>query len=74
MSLLTILIATSNYYSVTEVLSLLVGQIAIAVLLFVIGAYLVYSSLTKIRGDDRLRCRCDDLSHLVSEFDNYNHD
>jgi uncharacterized membrane protein YidH (DUF202 family) len=72
-SLLTILIATSNYYSVSEVLSLLVGLIAIAALLIVIGGYLVYSSLTKIRGDDRLRCRCDDLSHLVSEFDNHNH-
>lgn len=73
-SLLTILIATSNYYSVSEILSLFVSLIAIAALLFVIGGYLVYSSLTKIRGDDRLRCRCDDLSHLVSEFDKHNHD
>lgn len=74
MSLLTILIATSNYYSVSDVLSFIVGLVASAFLLFVIGGYLVYSSLRKIRGDDGLRARCDDLSHLVSEFGNHNHD
>jgi len=74
MSLLTILIATSNYYSISEVISLLVGLVATAILLFVIGGYLVYSSLRKIRGDDGLRARCDDLSYLVSEFGDHNHD
>jgi uncharacterized membrane protein YidH (DUF202 family) len=71
MSLLAILIATSNYYSVSEVLGYMIGLIVGIVLLFVIGGNLVYSSLRKIRGDDRLRNKCDDLSSLVSEF---NHD
>ena len=74
MSLLTILIATSNYYSVSQVFTFIVGLVAIAVLLFVIGGYLVYSSLRRIRRDETLRARCDDLSYLVSEFNDHNHD
>ena len=73
MSLLTILIATSSYYSVSEVLTFIVGFVVSAFLLLLIGGYLVYSSLRKLRGDDRLRRACDDLSCLVSAFNNHNH-
>ena len=70
MSLLAILIATSNYYSINEILGYMVGLVVGIVLLSLIGGYLVYSSLRKIRGDDSLRNKCDDLSCLVSEFNN----
>ncbi|MFX0106815.1 MAG: hypothetical protein ACFE7R_00875 [Candidatus Hodarchaeota archaeon] len=71
MSLLTILIATSNYYSINEVLTLITGLIIGIVVLFLIGGYLVFSSLGKIRGDNRLRNSCDDLSCLIAEFNNH---
>ena len=74
MSLLAILIATSIYYSVNQVLGYIVGLIIGIVLLFLIGGHLVFYSLRKIRRDDRLRLQCDDLSYLVAEFNNHNHD
>ncbi|MFW9792667.1 MAG: hypothetical protein ACFFEE_00060 [Candidatus Thorarchaeota archaeon] len=71
MSLLTILIATSNYYSISEVFAFIVGLVACALFLFIVGGYLVYSSLARLRGDNRLRAACDDLTCLVSEFNNH---
>jgi uncharacterized membrane protein YidH (DUF202 family) len=70
MSLLTILIATSSYYSISQVLEFVVGLIIGIVLLFLIGGVLVISSLRSIRADDRLRMECDDLSCLIAEFNN----
>ena len=72
MSLLTILIATSNYYSISHVLGYIIGLIVGISLLSIIGGYLVYSSLKRIQGDNRLRQNCDDLSCLVAEFNNDN--
>lgn len=74
MSLLAILIATSNYYSVQQVLGYMVGLISGIIVLFLIGGHLVFYSLRRIRADDHLRLKCDDLSYLVSEFNNHNHD
>lgn len=73
LSLMTILIATSNNYSIIEVLPLISGLIIGIILLLLIGAHLVFSSLRRIRGDNRLRLACDDLSLLVAEF-NHNDD
>jgi len=74
MSLLTILIATSNSYSIGEVLGYMVALVASIIFLFLIGGHLVFSSLRKIRGDNVLRNRCDDLSCLIAEFNDHNHD
>ncbi|MFX0054100.1 MAG: hypothetical protein ACFFAX_06270 [Promethearchaeota archaeon] len=74
MSLLTILIATSSYYSVGEVLPLITGLIIGIVILLLIGSYLVFTSFRRIRGDNRLRAACDDLSYLVAEFNNHDDD
>lgn len=68
MSLLTILIATSDYYSIPHVLPLIVALVAAIVVLFLIGGYLVAFALIRIRRDEHLRVKCDDLSNLVSEF------
>ncbi len=70
MSLLTILIATSNYYSIDQVLGFIVGLIMAAVLLFLIGGYLVFFSLRKIRANIQLRNTCEDISCLLSDFKN----
>jgi hypothetical protein len=39
--------------------------------LFLIGGYLVLSSLRAIRADDLLRLECDNLSCLIDEFNNH---
>jgi uncharacterized membrane protein YidH (DUF202 family) len=70
MSLLTILIATSNYYSINEFLLVIAGLVVGIIILLLIGGYLVVVALRDIRGDDRLRASCDDLSYLVAEFNN----
>ena len=68
MSLWTILIATSNYYSIGEVLPFITGLVLGIAILICIGGYLVFYSIKRIRKDERLRLSCDDLSCLVAEF------
>lgn len=70
MSLLAILIATSSYYLVDQVLGFIVSLVAGIIVLSLIGGYLVYASLGEIRKDDHLRSQCDDLSCLVTRFNN----
>ncbi|MHA1638410.1 MAG: hypothetical protein ACTSUO_05965 [Candidatus Thorarchaeota archaeon] len=55
MSLLTILIATSNYYSYEDVLGFIVGLVIGIICLSVVGGYLVVGALRKIRKSERLR-------------------
>lgn len=70
MSLLTILIATSNYYNINEVLTFIIGLVIGIIILSFIGGYLVYWSLTHLKGDYRLRKNvCADTGSIVFEFD-----
>jgi uncharacterized membrane protein YidH (DUF202 family) len=73
MSLLTILIATSNYYSVEQVFGYIVGLAIGIVILLLVGGHLVSTALRKIRSDDSLRMKCDNLSSLVSDFNGFDH-
>ncbi|MFW9982753.1 MAG: hypothetical protein ACFFE3_12670, partial [Candidatus Thorarchaeota archaeon] len=61
-------------YAVDQVLGYMIALVAGIVFLFLIGGYLVFTSLRRIRGDNVLRNKCDDLSCLVAEFNNHNHD
>lgn len=54
-SLLTILIATSNYYSIHEVIVYVLVLVFGIIFLSLIGSYLVVRNLMKIRSTDRLR-------------------
>ena len=72
MSLLTILIATSSSYALDQVLAYMIGLVAGIVFLFLVGFHLVFSSLKRIRKDNALRNKCDDLSCLVSDFNGFN--
>ena len=72
MSLLTILIATSNYYSIDSVLSFIVGLVIGIVALASVGAYLVIRALQKIRNNEKLRASCKDISCLLDEHQNSN--
>jgi hypothetical protein len=56
------------------VLTFIIGLVATAVLLILIGGYLVYSSLKRILGDNTLRNKCDDLSGMVSEYNGFHDD
>ena len=73
LSLMTILIATSNSYTLSEVLGYIVALGVGIVFLLLIGSHLVMSSLRRLRRDAVLRRKCDDLSCLVSEFNHHNH-
>ncbi len=66
MSLLTILIATSNYYSYEDVLGFIVGLVIGIICLSVVGGYLVVGALRKIRKSERLRKEtCTDTEDLL---------
>ncbi len=55
MSLLTILIATSSYYSVQQVLVFIIGLIFGILGLAAIGAHLVIRSLSRIKRGERVK-------------------
>ena len=63
MSLLAILVATSSYYSIQEVLGFIIGLSIGILVLATIGMYLVVRSLTRIRHDEKLK----DSSSLHTE-------
>ena len=68
MSLLTILIATSEYYVIDQVLSFITGLVFGIIVLSVVGGYLVVSSLIKLRRSDRLRHNsCDETENLLKD-------
>lgn len=70
MSLLTILIATSNYYSIESVLSFIVGLVIGIIALAIVGTYLVVQAFQKIRKTEGLRDSCKDISGLIVEYQN----
>ena len=68
MSLLTILIATSNYYSLDDVIGFIFGLVVGIICLSVVGGYLVIRALRSIRKDERLRKdTCTDTEDLLRE-------
>ncbi len=70
MSLLTILIATSNYYDIAEVFSFIFGLVIGIIALAFIGAFLVYWSLKNLRKEYSLRNRvCIDTGLLADDMD-----
>ena len=70
MSLLTILIATSDYYSVAAMLPLILIVVSGIIILTVIGSYLVINALKKLRRTEELRLRCKDIDCLMEEYEN----
>lgn len=70
MSLLTILIATSNYYSIDTAFTFVIGLVIGIIALSSIGGYLVIRSLQKIRATEELRHSCKDVACLIDEYQN----
>src|SRR5438034_10630686 len=54
LSVLSVLIATSRYYSMGNVMPLLVPLLALCLGLAVLGAWLIYHSIRRIRHYDRV--------------------
>jgi len=66
MSLLTILIATSEYYMIDQVLTFIAGLVFGIIVLSVVGGYLVVNALIKLRKSDKLRHdTCGDTEDLL---------
>ncbi|MGY5876277.1 MAG: hypothetical protein RTU30_11070 [Candidatus Thorarchaeota archaeon] len=69
MSLLTILIATSNYYNPAEVFSFIFGLVIGVIALSFIGSFLVYWSLKNLRREYTLRNKvCIDTGLIADEI------
>ncbi|MHA1485008.1 MAG: hypothetical protein ACTSPR_06795 [Candidatus Thorarchaeota archaeon] len=69
LSLMTILIATSNYYDVNAVLSFVVALIIGITALVIIGGYLVFRSLARIKRSERLRKEtCFDTECIIRDY------
>ena len=68
MSLLTILIATSNYYSIGDVFAFIVALVFGIICMSAIGGYLVASALKKLRKNEQLRQdTCTDTECLLRD-------
>ena len=70
MSLLTILIATSDYYSVEAMFPLILIVVSGIIILTVIGGYLVINAFKKLRKTEKLRLKCKDVDGLIEEYEN----
>ena len=70
MSLLTILIATSEYYMIDQVLTFISGIVFGVICLSVVGGYLVVNALRKLRECSHLRDdSCDDTDALLKNHE-----
>jgi len=70
MSLLTILIATSSYYSIDAAFSFIIGLLIGIIALSSIGGYLVIKSLQKLRATEELRHSYKDVACLLEDYQN----
>jgi uncharacterized membrane protein YkgB len=68
LSVLSVLITTSQYYRITHVLGLLVPLLVVAAALVVLGAYLIISSLVRVRRYDRLIREIKQKHSAIAEF------
>ncbi|NHI84136.1 MAG: hypothetical protein EAX81_07520 [Candidatus Thorarchaeota archaeon] len=70
LSLLTILIATSKYYIVEDVLALIIALIAGIIGLGVMGSYLVATALLKLRKSEKLKNdTCSSTERLLRNYE-----
>lgn len=67
MSLMTILIATSDYYTIDSALAFILGVVIGIIVLALMGGYLAIRALIKIRANERLRKTCKDITCLLEE-------
>lgn len=68
MSVLSVLIATSKYYDLFEVLPLIIPLISLNAGLVVLGAYLILRAIARIRRFDRILLEISQKNDKIAEF------
>jgi len=68
LSIMSVLIATSRYYEVSQVLKLLVPLAAINLVLIVFGAYLIVHSIIQMRHYDRFIKKIKQSHSIIGEI------
>ena len=68
LSVLSVLIATSRYYSITAVMPFLIPLLILNLGLVVLGSWLVYHAIRKIHHYDRIIRDLTQKYHSIAEF------
>ena len=68
LSVLSVLIATSRYYDITQVMPFIIPLLAICVALVLLGSYLIIRSVIKMRHQDSLIMQLKRKHHWIAEY------
>jgi uncharacterized membrane protein YkgB len=68
LSVLSVLIATSKYYDVFQVMHFIIPLLAICVALVLLGSYLIIRSVIKMRHQDSLIMKLKRKHHWIAEY------
>jgi uncharacterized membrane protein YidH (DUF202 family) len=68
LSIMGMLVATSRYYEIIDVMPLFITVMVINVLLLALGAFLVIRSIIKLRHEDRMINNIKGKHSIIAEF------
>ena len=68
LSVLSVLIATSKYYDITQVMPFIIPLLAICVALVLLGSYLIIRSVIKMRHQDSLIMQLKRKHRWIAEY------
>jgi uncharacterized membrane protein YidH (DUF202 family) len=68
LSIMGVLVATSRYYEVLDVLHLFIVVMVINALLLILGAYLIIRAIIKLRREDRMIADIKRKHSVIAEF------
>ena len=68
LSIMGVLVATSRYYEIVDVLQLFILVMVMNVLLLALGSYLVLRAIVKLRHEDRMILDIKRKHSAISEF------
>ena len=68
LSIMGMLVATSRYYEIIDVMPLFITVMVINVLLLALGAFLVIRSIIKLRHEDRMIKNIKGKHSIIAEF------
>jgi uncharacterized membrane protein YidH (DUF202 family) len=68
LSIMGVLVATSRYYEILDVLHLFVAVMVISALLLALGGYLIVRAIVKLRHEDRMISEIKRKHSVIAEF------
>ena len=68
LTVISVLIATSKYYNITQVMPFIIPLLAICVALVLLGSYLIIRSVIKMRHQDSLIMQLKRKHHWIAEY------